>query len=256
MTVRLWDSRSGAPGRVLSGHIKSISSISISPSEDRIFSGSGDGTIRVWDMNTGESRVIVSPDHDALAEVWDFFIYSYGLGDVEEFIVDFKYSRSCNQIATIHGDENVRLWSEDAGVFQHSLKHDTEVSCFAISSCGQWIACGSGDSVWLWNFVVEDGIQQWKCISKTPDFSFRYVRNIAWRPDNLEFAIGYDDSSIRVWRLQTGSNALSIQLVWSIGPAPLVVAGAVIIDTVGLSDVNRRLLLQRGAIDGSLLKEV
>lgn len=97
-------------------------------------------------------------------------------------------------------------------------------------------------------------MNKWKCVSKILDF-FGKVNSIAWRPDTLEFATGCDDSSLRVWRVQTGSSSLLVQLVWSTGPDVLVATGAAIVDTTSLSDANRTLLLQRGATDGSSLEE-
>ena len=55
-----------------------------------------------------------------------------------------------------------------------------------------------------------------------------------------------------MWRLQSEAGKVSVQMVWSTGLRVLGVMDTVIADTVGLSAVNRQLLLQRGAKEGSL----
>ncbi|KAG9060883.1 hypothetical protein KI688_007952 [Linnemannia hyalina] len=52
-------------------------------------------------------------------------------------------------------------------------------------------------------------------------------------------------------RVQNGSSNVSMQLHWSAGPDIFTATGAAITNTTGLSDANRRLLLQRGATDGT-----
>ncbi|MCX5827588.1 MAG: caspase family protein [Deltaproteobacteria bacterium] len=53
-TIHLWDTRSGKEIRTFSGHINDISSIGISPDEKYVYSGSHDGTTRLWDISTGK----------------------------------------------------------------------------------------------------------------------------------------------------------------------------------------------------------
>lgn len=48
--------------------------------------------------------------------------------------------------------------------------------------------------------------------------------------------------------MEEASDKVSVQLVWSYGGKGLAASGAVLVDTVGLSAINRRLLEQRGAV--------
>jgi len=68
----------------------------------------------------------------------------------------------------------------------------------------------------------------------------------------MEFVTTCLSGSSRVWRLQSEAGKVSIQMIWSTGLRVFGVMDAVIDDTVGLSAVNRKLLLQRGINDGSL----
>ena len=52
-TVRIWDARTGTQRRVLRGHEAYIRQLRFASDGKSIFSGSGDGTLRHWDVNTG-----------------------------------------------------------------------------------------------------------------------------------------------------------------------------------------------------------
>ncbi|KAF9336770.1 hypothetical protein BGZ91_009843 [Linnemannia elongata] len=197
-------------------------------------------------MKTGGSIVLISQDQIAdFIEEAESCVEPYWKTPIEEL----KFSPSCDQIASIHNlCKSVMIWN-DFGDFQQALKHNSYVRCSAFSSCGQWIATGGNMFAWLWNSTGGDGgIQEWNCVSKILDF-FDEVISIAWRPDTLEFATCCGDGSVRVWRVQTGSSGVSTQLIRSTGPDFFVATKAVIADTTGISDPNRRLLLQRGATD-------
>jgi WD40 repeat protein len=62
--VQVWDVRTGASVAVLKGHEKQVWSIAFAPqsSAERatLFSGSQDGTVRVWDVNPPRQRAVFS----------------------------------------------------------------------------------------------------------------------------------------------------------------------------------------------------
>lgn len=60
-----------------------------------------------------------------------------------------------------------------------------------------------------------------------------------------------DDGSIRMWKVKEESDKVSAQLMWGYGGAVLHTPGAVLVNTVGLSAINRKLLKQRGAVSES-----
>jgi WD40 repeat protein len=58
--IRLLDSRSGAVRQVLSGHTRRIADLAFLPGEDSsLASASYDGTIRIWDLPEGRTRLVL-----------------------------------------------------------------------------------------------------------------------------------------------------------------------------------------------------
>jgi WD40 repeat protein len=53
MTTRckVWDAQTGQETLTLKGHSGSVTSVSFSPDGKRIVSGSGDDTLKVWDLS-------------------------------------------------------------------------------------------------------------------------------------------------------------------------------------------------------------
>ncbi|XP_057993704.1 zinc finger CCCH domain-containing protein 62-like [Hevea brasiliensis] len=46
----------------LKGHIQAVSGIALPSKSDKLFSGSSDGAVHVWDYNTGQSTSVINLD--------------------------------------------------------------------------------------------------------------------------------------------------------------------------------------------------
>ena len=53
-TIKLWQSHSDRPTRVLEGHTANVRSVAFAPGVDRLASASADGTLKLWDPRSGE----------------------------------------------------------------------------------------------------------------------------------------------------------------------------------------------------------
>lgn len=231
-TVILRDARSRLQCRTFYGHSALVTSVSFSPSGSHIVSGSYDGSVRIWALENSKShRMLLHPD-------------------VSRMIETVAWLQTMPLIALADGRREIQLWTEQTGMIHQHLIHDKGVSAFGVSSCGQWIAAGCANSVWLWHCSPNDESHHWERAALISNV-FERIKAIVWKPQDHEFVFNCADGSARGWRLEEVSNEMSAKLVWSIGSKAFEASGAVITATVGLSRTNRRLLKQRGAVDES-----
>uniref|UniRef100_A0AAQ5ZHX4 Apoptotic protease-activating factor 1 n=1 Tax=Amphiprion ocellaris TaxID=80972 RepID=A0AAQ5ZHX4_AMPOC len=138
-TIRVWRWQSGEC-KVLQGHkeqVRCFSLLSNSPNESRLLSWSFDGTVKVWDTETGEKLqdieahrgtilgCHVSPDGclfattsaDKTAKLWhcESWQCAYTLNGHQDCVRSCRFSWDSQRLAT--GDDNgeIRLWSVKDG---------------------------------------------------------------------------------------------------------------------------------------------
>ncbi|GJJ70075.1 hypothetical protein EMPS_02424 [Entomortierella parvispora] len=222
--IRLWDAQTGALSSTLRGHIVEITSVVYSPSGHQIASGSWDATVRLWDAHTG-----------------DFVL---ALEGHTEAVLSVAYSPSGHQIATGGFDKTVRLWDAETGAPVFLLEdHTNEVNCVEYSPNGRLVASGSlDDTVRLWD------ISSGQCLFVLGGFHDEPY-GIAWKDtrEGLYFVVGGRAKSVRTWKLIENENQLQVRLHWRSTPDTLVLLKASIQGVQDISDMNLRLLQQRGA---------
>ncbi|KAK3841816.1 MAG: hypothetical protein J3R72DRAFT_491132 [Linnemannia gamsii] len=263
----MWNTNEGLPATVFRGHEASVTSVSFTPCSQRIVSGSADWTVRVWDVSSGTElgtfvghtqavrSVAVSPtgthvasgSEDMTVRIWA--LHSAGSSRVlaghTDSVSCVAYSINGKYIASASEDGTARVWDAASARFCFVMEGHTEaLLCVAFSLNDQLIATGGFDNTLrLWR--ADSG----ECLDVIKDF-FGAVRSVAWSPDGMSFATGSDDRSVRVWRVVAEDDGIKVQLQWSSGSDVVVASDARIQGAVGLSRVNRTLLLQRGAIGG------
>src|SRR5262249_22921345 len=94
-TVRLWDVRTGEPGRLLTGHQTEVRSVSFSPDGQRVISGDEKGQLIIWDPATG---AVLSRHQGHAGEVLSVTFHPNGRGS-----------------ATAGGDLKVQIWDALTG---------------------------------------------------------------------------------------------------------------------------------------------
>jgi eukaryotic-like serine/threonine-protein kinase len=90
--VRVWDVATGVQRMFMRGHAGVVQSFSLSPDGSRLATASIDGTVRLWNLASGESRVM--------------------RGHTAE-VVDVAFSPDGKWIASASEDQTVRLWPDD-----------------------------------------------------------------------------------------------------------------------------------------------
>jgi WD40 repeat protein len=155
------------------------------------------------------------------------------------------YSPQGNQFASASVDMTVRLWDVEERECRFILIGLSNwVWCVAYSQKGNLLASGSVDkTLRLWDIVSG------QCRTVIHNFQ-DVIRAVDWNTtsDGLYLATGCDDGSVLKWQVVEEEDLCSVRLQWSATNGKLTTTGAFIQDVRGLTQINRQLLKQRGAV--------
>ncbi|OAQ25912.1 WD40 repeat-like protein [Linnemannia elongata AG-77] len=280
--LQLWDAVSNEPSSVLKGHTSSVLGVAFSPNGRWIASASYDKTVRLWDASTGTPILILS-GHNALVEdvafspnglqiasgghdkkvrLWDLnssWSASGLQGHRVNSLLKAAYSPDGLSILTA-SNRSVQQWDSKTGAsLPMTIKldgHSAIVQSIAYSPCGQWIASGSEDkTVRLWRRRQEGESECWQCAGVVRAF-IGTVLDVAWNPTTrMEFATRCDDNSVQVWQVSTNDEGVVVRMLWGYNIGYLCAEDLISKDAIDLSPMNQKLLVQRGAVDSSLVPE-
>ncbi|KAK3843828.1 MAG: WD40-repeat-containing domain protein [Linnemannia gamsii] len=236
--IRIWDIQTEkCSGCNFSDHPSGdeLACVAFSRGGDQIVFGGWEGAIRIMEVDTGECTTLIESDGQTVRQV--------------------EFSPKDTHIAISFGNHSLYIWRKQDTTYQHRLVAEESIYRFAYSSCGEWIATAGEKIVQLWRYASNESVGSWTCVASIGDF-FEFVFSISWRPGMLEFATACEDGSIRTWRLvEDKSGKVFVRQVWGVGLDTLAITGAIIDNTVGLSAINKKLLMQRGAKDSSTSSE-
>ena len=238
-TVRLWNVGTGACQHVLAGHTDRITCVVYSPNGAYIASGSNDRTVRLWSAETGACHHVLV--HSAIASIFG----------PSAIISRMVFSPQGNQLAS--GDETgiVKVWDVETGDCQHTLTgHKKIVDALAFSPNGSLILSSSDDGeARLWG--GKTGECHWTTNYDVPrsENGLRKVSSVAWITLNAgSFVTGGQDGSVRMWEVKEEGGHTRVRLRWRSITGHLTMEDACMQDVGGLSQVNIRLMKQRGAV--------
>ncbi len=202
---------------VQAGHSSEVHSVAFSPDGKTLASGSGDNTIKLWDVTSGtELRTLKHSDQ----------------------ITSVAFSPDGRTLASGSWDKTIKLWDVTSGRELHSLKgHSDKVSSVAFSADGKTLASGSGDNtIKLWDITSGTELRTLKGHSSA-------VLSVAFSADRKTLASGSSDNTIKLWDLSSGIESRTLKghsdLVWLVAFSPdgKTVASASSDQTIKLWDV-------------------
>lgn len=179
----------GVPSKRLRGHSHFVQDVSISSDGQFALSGSWDGTLRLWDLNTGSTtRRFVGHEKDVLS---------------------VSFSADNRQIVSGSRDRCINLWNT-LGQCKFSIKEDGHsewVSCVRFSPNVQnpVIVSASWDKVVkVWNLAT--------CKLRSNLVGHTgYINTVTVSPDGSLCASGGKDGVVMLWDLNEGRHLSSLE---------------------------------------------
>ena len=161
------------------GHQGWVLSVSYSPDGKTLASGSSDGTVKLWNRETGEEIDTLSGHQGRVLSV--------------------SYSPDGKTLASGGLDGTVKLWNRETGEEIGTLRgHQGWVRSVSYSPDGKTLASGSDDgTVKLWNRETGEEIDTLSGHQGT-------VWSVSYSPDGKTLASGSDDGTVKLWNRETG----------------------------------------------------
>ncbi|KAK3805366.1 MAG: hypothetical protein J3Q66DRAFT_446011 [Benniella sp.] len=230
-TVRLWDVETGVCQHTLRGHYDDVNQINYSPNGNQIASASSDNTVRLWDVKMGVCSHILRGHRSNVTRV--------------------VYSPRGDQVASASTfDQTVRLWDTESGKSHHILiGHKEGIDTIAYSPRGNLIASWSDSGEGrLWDVATGDCVWNLERDRLTEYDGCLWSHPFVWMSSDVDsFITGYESGSVRRWDVIKAGDRYHVRMRWRSTNGQLGLKGACVQDVQGLSDINKRLLKQRGA---------
>ncbi|WP_424094508.1 caspase family protein [Moorena producens] len=176
----------GSERNRLERHNDWVLSVSFSSDGKTLASGSGDMTIKLWNLETGK-EIHTLKGHDSKVK-------------------SVRFSPDAKTLASGSFDNTIKLWNLETGKEIHTLEgHDSQVNSISFSPDGKSLASGSSDkTIKLWNL---DTGKEIRALQGHDD----WVTSVSFSPDGKTLASGSKDKTIKLWNLEKGQEIRALQ---------------------------------------------
>jgi WD40 repeat protein/serine/threonine protein kinase len=197
-TIELWDTRTHALRKALKGHRSAIVALTVSQKGDRLASASADGSLRIWNVDTGQ--VTLSEQGPARR------ISALALNPAATW-PDGTGLPAGSQLLVGGQDGFLALWQLSEGQHLQSLG-DTgaDITSLAFSSDGKHFAYGATDSkIRYWDMKLR---QEVRAINTTTGS----ITAIAFHPsvDQPRLVTGGSDGTVQLWEHMSDHEILKL----------------------------------------------
>ena len=154
------------------GHSNSVESVTFSPDNQWLASGSEDNKVKIW--NTSDWSCIKTLSHSS-------YVYSVA------FSLNNQWLASCS-----YYDKSIKIWNISDWSCIKTITHSYGFLCLAFSPNNQWLVSSSYDkNIQIWN------TSDWSCIKTLSHSSDVY--SLAFSPDNQWLTSGTFSGTIMIW---------------------------------------------------------
>ena len=189
-TIIIWNSNNGQIIRTITGNGGNILSVAFSPDENKLAVGSDNGTVHVYNVNTGEECYPPLIKH-------------------KKGVRYVTFSPDGKKIFSASKDKSICMWNADKGEFINIVAnvHEDEVLFLAFSKDYKKMASASADKIIkIWNINLADNTCS---VSRVLKEHKDWVRSVGFNPVNdNQLVSSSDDGTLRIWNIENGSNVL------------------------------------------------
>jgi WD40 repeat protein len=201
-------------------HGAEINGLAASPDGAQLASTAADGTVRMWNVETGDARLLerrtgaaldvaFSPDGRTLvASGEDLALHVFDLaagGAPRSFVGhtdaprSLTFRRDGRTLYSAGGDGVVRAWDLDTGASRPYTGHTGRIRTLALSADERYLASGGADAtVVVWDLARGAGATVLRGHAAE-------VRWVAFAPSGHQLASAGWDGTVRLWNLDDGS---------------------------------------------------
>ncbi len=227
----------------LTGHSNLIKSFELDEIFNRVISGSIDGTIKIWNFETGEciytlnnhkswvtsiilldNNQFVSGSMDKTIKIWNLSKYECINTLTNESGINFLCLLPNNDdLASGNSDGKINIWNLATFKIVKTLQaHEKTVTCL-LNKRNNLISCSDDKNIKIWN------LETYACL-KTLSGHTDLVRCLEISGENILFS-GSDDKTIKLWDIDNGTCIKTINFngkVFCLKPLPddLIVIGS------------------------------
>lgn len=168
-----------------------VESVTFTPDGKTLASGNFDGTIKLWDVESGRELRTLMGHFRGISSVRSVALNADG-----------------NTLASAGWDTTIKLWDIRSGKELTTLTgHSNSVSSVAFSSDGKTLASGSKDTtIKLWD------VRSRKELRTLKGLKGRYeVLSVAFSSDGKTLASGSNDNTIQLWDVKSGKESRTLK---------------------------------------------
>lgn len=207
----------------LNGHKKRVRQVSFSPDGLRLATASDDGTVRVWDLMTGNplavlkghegavnsinfssnGKYLASASADKTIRLWDVekgtFIRAFE--GHKKAVKSVVFNPAGDRLASASEDREAKIWDVSRGTEIFTLSgHKARINAVVFSNNGSWIATASQDqTARIWD--ASSGQQMLSLEGHKGG-----VSSVKFSNDSSMVVTGSEDKTVRTWRAFSGKS--------------------------------------------------